>query len=180
MEVLDVDVAVLEVLDELEVVVLRGLVEVVDDGVVVVVVEVAVVVVDEGTVSVSVFESLFPAVASVAVIVSGPGVVEALMCVDAMPKLLVVAWVESNLTSPDVENVTTSPLTGLLFASTTFALTSSLDVPSAGMVAKPRVSVSVAGDPAAPGGRSGCRSQGAYGQRPGNTHPAGVGSACPA
>lgn len=87
-EVLDVDVVVLEMLD-VEVVVLLML-DVVDDGVVVVVVEVAIVVVVGGVVSVSVFESLLPAVASVAVIVSGPGVVEAFRCVNATPLLLVV------------------------------------------------------------------------------------------
>ena len=88
---LDVEVAVLEVVDELEVVDLGGRVDVVDGGIVVVVVEVLVEVEVVGVVSFSVFESLFPPVASVAVIVSGPGVVDALMCVNAMPKLLVVA-----------------------------------------------------------------------------------------
>ena len=90
--VVDVDVLGVDVLDELEVLDVEDVVllvlEVVEDNVVVVV-EAAVVVV-VAAVSVNVFESLFPAVASIAVIVSGPGVVEAVRCVNAPPVSLVV------------------------------------------------------------------------------------------
>lgn len=48
------------------------------------------------------------------------------------------------MTSPFVENVTRSPPTGLLFPSTTVALTSRLDAPSAGTVLGFIVSVTVA------------------------------------
>jgi len=57
--------------------------------------------------------------------------------------------------------VTTSPLTGLLFASTTLALTSRLDVPSAGNGSELSVSVSDAGAPAAA----------ARGEWPGDSRP---------
>ena len=89
-EVLDVDVVLLDVVEELDVEVLRGLVLDVVVGRVVVVVDDVVVVVGVGAISVNVFESVFPAVASVAVIVSGPGVVDAMTCVNATPLLLVV------------------------------------------------------------------------------------------